>query len=100
MEADVGTFKVPSLRNVAVRPPYMHDGRFASLEEVVDHYSEGIQAHANLPLFGFFPRDAQGNVIPLQLNAYQKESLVAFLHTLTDETVLTDPKFSDPFVRE
>lgn len=96
---DDSTFKVPSLRNIAVRPPYMHDGRFATLSEVVDHYSEGIQAHANLPLTGFFPRNSEG-VIPLRLNRYQKDSLIAFLHTLTDHEMLTDPKFSDPFVRE
>lgn len=96
---DDSTFKVPSLRNIAVRPPYMHDGRFATLEEVVDHYSDGVQAHANLPLTGFFRRDANG-VIPLRLNRYEKDALVAFLRTLTDEAFLTDEKFSDPFVLE
>jgi cytochrome c peroxidase len=96
---DDATFKVPSLRNVAVRAPYMHDGRFATLEAVVDHYSDGIQAHPNLPRTGFFPRDANG-VVPIHLNAYQKGALVAFLRTLTDEELLSDPRFSDPFVRE
>ena len=96
---DDATFKVPSLRNVAVRAPYMHDGRFATLQQVVDHYSDGVQAHPNLPLTGFFPRGPDG-VVPLRLSRYQKDSLIAFLHTLTDEALLTDPKFSDPFVRQ
>ncbi|MCA9553611.1 MAG: cytochrome-c peroxidase [Myxococcales bacterium] len=97
---DDATFKVPSLRNVAVRAPYMHDGRFATLEEVVEHYSTGIQAHPNLPLTGFFPRTADGSVQPLNLSVYRKSCLVAFLKTLTDEELLTDPRFSDPFVRQ
>ncbi len=97
--ADDSTFKVPSLRNVGVRAPFMHDGRFASLEEVVDHYSDDIQAHATLPQTGFFRRDANG-IIQAGLSAYEKASLVAFLHTLTDTEMLADPKFSDPFVRE
>ena len=95
---DDSTFKVPSLRNVGVRAPYMHDGRFATLEEVVDHYSDGVQAHPSLPQTGFFRRDSSG-IIQVGLNRYEKASLVAFLHTLTDTTIAEDPKFSDPFVR-
>ncbi|MCP4504287.1 MAG: cytochrome-c peroxidase [Deltaproteobacteria bacterium] len=91
--ADDGTFKVPSLRNIGLTAPYMHDGRFATLEDVIDHYSEGIQDSPNLsgPLFAA----RQFNMTPVE-----KSALVAFLHTLTDETLVNDPKFSDPFVTE
>ncbi|MBO6515349.1 MAG: cytochrome-c peroxidase [Bacteroidia bacterium] len=90
-----GKFKVPSLRNIAVRPPYMHDGRFSSLEEVIDHYSTGIQNH---PTLQPFLRDNTTNE-PVRFNftPEQKSALVAFLKTLTDEDFLTETKFSDPF---
>lgn len=91
--ADMGTFKAPSLRNVAERAPYMHDGRFASLEAVLEHYSTGMQYHPSLP--GFL-RDGNGGVVPLNLSAADKAALVAFLETLSDEALLTDPKYSDP----
>ncbi len=92
-----GTFKVPSLRNVAVRAPYMHDGRFNTLEEVVDHYSNGVEASPNLGApFGVI----DGEVPQLNMTEEEKAALVAFLHTLTDEEFLTDPRFSDPFIRE
>ena len=92
---DAGLFRPPSLRNIAVRPPYMHDGRFNTLEEVVNHYSEGLQAAPNLPVI---LRDRSGQA-PRKLNFsdYEKRALVAFLHTLTDEAFLTDEKFSNPF---
>ncbi|TNE89799.1 MAG: cytochrome-c peroxidase [Deltaproteobacteria bacterium] len=91
--ADMGTFKAPSLRNVAVRAPYMHDGRFASIDEVIEHYSSGVQYHATL--FPFMT-DGAGNAVPLNLTAPEKAQLKAFLVTLTDEAMLEDPKFSDP----
>ena len=88
-----GEFKAPSLRNIAVTGPYMHDGRFETLAEVVEHYNSGIQDHPNLA------NQLQQNNQPEQLNLTQqeKDALVAFLETLTDETFLADPKFSDPF---
>jgi cytochrome c peroxidase len=98
---DVGRFKPPSLRNVEVAAPYMHDGRFDTLEKVIDHYSKGVRAHPNLD-----PRMRQRNpelanpkVAPRQLNFTdsEKRALVDFLKTLTDHTFLTDPRFSDPF---
>ncbi len=92
-----GTFKVPSLRNIAVRAPFMHDGRFETLEEVIDHYSEGVQASPNLGP-PFFVSD--GAVAQFNLTDEDKAALVAFLNTLTDEAMLADPKFSDPFVHE
>ncbi|MEM7111739.1 MAG: cytochrome c peroxidase [Chloroflexota bacterium] len=94
--ADEGKFKVASLRNVAFSGPYMHDGRFATLEEVVGFYSNDVQPHPNLA-----PELRQGgpNGQPrrLNLNANDRAALVAFLETLTDDAFLTDPKFSDPF---
>ena len=87
---DVGRFKSPSLRNVEVTAPYMHDGRFATLDAVLDHYSSGGKNH---PI-----KDVR--VQPLHLTSSEKAALVAFLKTLTDPTFLTDPRFSDPFGRE
>lgn len=92
--ADIGKFKAPSLRNVAVRAPYMHDGRFATLEEVIEHYSSGIQSHPNIvsPL-----ADSLGIAGQFNFTQQEKNALLAFLHTLTDHAMLTDEKFSDPF---
>jgi cytochrome c peroxidase len=92
---DVGEFKVPSLRNVAVTGPYMHDGRFDSLAEVVAFYNNGIQNHPNLS-----PILERNNGQPrrMNLNRQEQAALVAFLETLTDPSFLSDPKFSDPFV--
>ena len=91
---DIGKFKSPSLRNIGIRPPYMHDGRFASLEEVVEHYNSGIQNHPTLapPL-----RDEDGLPIRLNLSEEDKAALVAFLHTLTDFDMMNDEKYSNPF---
>jgi cytochrome c peroxidase len=86
--AQIGLFKAPSLRNVEFTAPYMHDGRFATLEEVIDHYSKGIKQHPNLD------RRLRR---PLNFDAAQKAALVAFLMTLSDRQFITDPKFSDPF---
>lgn len=98
--ADRALFKVPSLRNIAKTAPYMHDGRFATLIEVVNHYSEGVQDHPNLN-FRLKTLDdgavGTAEVLQLRLTQEEKEALVAFLHTLTDEVVLTDEKYSDPF---
>jgi cytochrome c peroxidase len=84
---DMGRFKSPSLRNVEVAAPYMHDGRFATLEEVVDHYSGGGRTHPNKDI----------RIQPLHFTASEKAALVAFLRTLTDPHFLSDPRFSDPF---
>jgi cytochrome c peroxidase len=95
-----GFFKVPGLRNIAVTAPYMHDGRFNSLEAVMDHYNEGIQVSSTLsPLIMEANNIERGLGTPVSLNlaAEEKAALVAFLHTLTDEEFLTDKKFSNPF---
>lgn len=84
---DLGLFKSPSLRNVEVTGPYMHDGRFSTLEEVIDHYSSGGKDHPN--------RDVR--MQPLKFTTSEREALIAFLRTLTDRSFLTDPRFADPF---
>ncbi len=88
---DNGKFKVPSLRNIALSAPYMHDGRFTTLEQVIDHYSHGIQISPTIdPLIEYA---FQGGV---QLDAYQKMLLKKFLLTLTDNKFITNPKFAEP----
>jgi cytochrome c peroxidase len=90
-----GRFKVPSLRNVAVRPPYMHDGRFATLEQVVEHYDGGVQDN---PALDQRLRGRGGAPRGLGLSSAEKKAVVAYLRTLTDSAFLTAPHFSDPFV--
>jgi cytochrome c peroxidase len=89
----IGLFKSPSLRNVECTAPYMHDGRFDTLEKVIDHYSKGVKPHPNLD-----PRMRRPDgVSHLQFTDTEKAALVAFLKTLTDHQFLTDPKFSNPW---
>lgn len=90
----LGTFKVPSLKSIALTAPYMHDGRFSTLEEVVEHYNSGIQNHPNL---GDALRDTNGQPVQLNLSAQEKTDLVNFLKTLSDDVLTSDVKFSDPF---
>lgn len=97
---DNALFKPPSLANIALSAPYMHDGRFETLMDVVDHYNENIQPHPNLN-FRLTTEDIDGTVggtpLRLELDQEQKEALIAFLHTFTDEEVSTAEKYSDPF---
>jgi cytochrome c peroxidase len=88
-------FKAPSLRSVGLTGPYMHDGRFATLAEVIDFYDHGIQPGPALD-----PRLKQGNA-PLRLNltAADRAALAAFLLTLNDTELTRDQRFSDPFRR-
>jgi cytochrome c peroxidase len=92
--AQIGSFKVPSLKNVELTAPYMHDGRFATLEQVIEHYNSGVQPHPNLS-----PQLRNPNGTPKRLNLTNEEkaALVAFLKTLTDTNITTDVKFSNPF---
>ena len=93
-----GVFKTPTLRNIEVTHPYMHDGRFETLEEVVDFYSEGLQPHPNSFFNGW---NGQGNsFIGFEYTDDEKADLVNFMKTLTDQTTLTDHKWSDPFSPE
>lgn len=95
LATDEGKFKVPSLRNVALTAPYMHDGRFATLAQVIEHYNSGVKAHPALDN----RLKVQGTNQPKRLNltAGEKAAMVAFLNTLTDNTFINDVKFSDPF---
>jgi len=90
---DMGKFKTPSLRNLAYTAPYMHDGRFATLEEVIDHYSSGIHNSPTLdPIIG----SPFSGVGPVNLSPTQKAAMIAFLHTLNDSIFIQNPAFSDP----
>ena len=92
--AGSGKFKAPSLRNIAVRAPYMHDGRFRNLREVVDFYDHGIQDNPDL-VEAF--RDDNGNPRQLNLTRREKDALIDFMETLTDRDFLDNPMFSNPF---
>ncbi len=91
-----GRFKAPSLRNLAVRGRFMHDGRFTSLAQVVEFYNSGVQANPTLD-----PRLRAPNGAPVRFNLTQaeKDALVAYLNTLTDAQFLANPKFANPFPR-
>ena len=78
-ESDRGKFKVPSLRNVAITSPYMHDGSFNTLQEVIEHYNKGGSNHPNKNKL----------IRPLNLNDQEKEDLIAFLSTLSDQKYLS-----------
>jgi cytochrome c peroxidase len=88
---DDGKFKVPTLRNIALSAPYMHDGRFKNLDEVIEQYSTGVHMSPTIdPLIEFA---GQGGV---QLDAQEKYLLKKFLMTLTDLNFVNNPKFKDP----
>ncbi|MFN5216236.1 MAG: cytochrome-c peroxidase [Bacteroidota bacterium] len=91
--ADRGLFKTPSLLNIEVTGPYMHDGRFATLDDVINHYSDNVNylSPTISPMMA-----AHGNK-QLKLTAQQKADLKAFLLTMTDNTFLTNPAYGNPF---
>jgi cytochrome c peroxidase len=84
--SDTGKFKVPTLRNVEVSAPYMHDGSLATLEEVIEHYDQGGRGHEN----------TDPTIQPLELDDEEKADLLEFLLSLTDEEFLADPRHADP----
>jgi cytochrome c peroxidase len=84
---DNGKFRTPSLRNISNSAPYMHDGRFQTLEEVIDHYSSG----------GFSAANADPNIMSFPLTEQEKEALLAFMRTLDDDTFMIDPRYQNPF---
>lgn len=87
--ADAGKFKTPTLRNIAVTAPYMHDGSVATLADVLNHYAAGGRSHDHPnkdPLVGGF-----------KMSERDRADLIAFLESLTDEEVLHDPRFANPF---
>lgn len=92
-KSDLGRFKVPSLRNIELTAPFMHDGRFRTLDEVIEHYNWSVRPHPNLDV-----RLADFAANGMALPETEKVALAKFLLTLTDKNLLVDPKFSDPFV--
>lgn len=89
--ADAGKFKAPTLRNIALTAPYMHDGSIPTLEDVLDHYAAGGRNGHNPnkdPLIGGFT-----------LSVQDREDLIAFLNSLTDEMVIHDPQFANPWLK-
>ena len=84
---DNGRFRVPSLRNVALTAPYMHDGRFATLDEVIDHYNRGGHPSENV----------DPKIRKLHLSDTDRLALKAFLKTLTDSSFVNNPEFRNPF---
>jgi len=98
--SDKGKFKAPTLRNIALTAPYMHDGRFPSLEEVLDHYNEHIRTSSTLDVLILEASNeflTPGDPVRLQLSQGEKQAILAFLHTLTDEEFIKNEKFSNPF---
>lgn len=89
-----GVFKVPALRNVAVTGPYMHDGRFETLEEVLNFYSSNIQNHKNLDRN---LKNEDESVKTFNFSQRDKQDIIAFLGTLTDHEMMSHEKYSDPF---
>jgi cytochrome c peroxidase len=94
-DSDKGKFRSPTLRNIALSAPYMHDGRFQTLEEVIDHYAKKgkgvINEDPNIKLVGL-----QGGSVNT-LNANQKKAIIKFLHTLTDTAFVNNPDIQNPF---
>lgn len=96
---DMGKFRVASLRNIAVTAPYMHDGSIATLEEVLDMYA----AHGRNIATGVNAGDGRANLYKdkrlnkITLSPTERSDVIAFLKTLTDETLLTDARYADPF---
>jgi cytochrome c peroxidase len=92
----------PSLRNIAVTGPYMHDGSVATLEEVIDIYASGGRNVTSGPASGDGRLNAHKSelIVPIDLSEQEKRDLVAFLKTLTDEEFLNSPRFSDPWEKK
>lgn len=96
--ADNGKFKTPSLLNISLTPPYMHDGRFQTLEEVINFYDSGVHVNSNLdPNMGAKAaatnRTFENNVRKLHLTPQEKSDLLAFLKSFTDSTLITNPAY-------
>jgi cytochrome c peroxidase len=96
---DMGRFKAPSLRNVALTAPYMHDGSVRTLEDVIEHYDAGGRTITSGPHAGVGADNPYKSEFlkPMGLTAQQKRDLISFLECLTDSTFLRDPRFSNPW---
>ncbi len=97
---DEGKMKAPTLRNVALTAPYMHDGSIPTLEGVIEHYAAGGRTISSGPHAGDGSRNPNKSefINGFELTARERLDLVAFLHSLTDSSFLTDPRFSDPWL--
>lgn len=93
-ESDRYKFKVPSLRNIALTAPYMHDGRFATLEQVLNHYSDNVQSSATLDDIFKSPTGKTG----ISLTVAEKQSIILFLRTLSDDQFVRSAELADPGV--
>ncbi len=92
---DKARFRVVTLQNIALTAPYMHDGRFKTLTEVLEHYNEHIQPSATLsPFIKGVSNEVEGE--SLSLTAEEKKDILAFLPMLTDSSFITDKRFSNP----
>ncbi|MDX5481940.1 MAG: cytochrome-c peroxidase [Hymenobacteraceae bacterium] len=92
-QQDIGKYKTPTLRNIALTAPYMHDGRFATLEQVLEHYRSGVVPSATLA-----PELRQQNgQLGIPITPEEKEKIILFLHTLTDKDFTQNKAFADPF---
>lgn len=89
---DMGKFKAPSLRNIALTAPYMHDGSLATLSDVLDHYALGGRARV--------AGKTDPLLRPFALEPDEKADIIAFLESLTDDAFITDPRFADPFLEQ
>ncbi len=96
---DEGKFKAPTLRNIALTAPYMHDGSIATLDGVLDHYAAGGRTIASGPHAGDGSTNPNKSefINGFELTAGERQDLLAFLHSLTDSTFVTDPRFADPW---
>jgi cytochrome c peroxidase len=96
---DMGKFRVPTLRNIAVTAPYMHDGSIATLSEVLDHYAAGGRTIADGPYAGVGSENPyKSNLMPgFQLTAEERQDLLEFFDSLTDESFLADPRLANPW---
>ena len=88
--ADFMKFRVPSLRNIAETAPYMHDGRFLSLQAVLNFYSNGVEDNPRLD-----SALRNGEMVGIPLSEQEKQDLTAFLNTLSDEHFLNNPEYSE-----
>jgi cytochrome c peroxidase len=93
-DVDVGKFKIPSLRNIALTAPYMHDGRFNTLEEVLDFYATGLKHSPTIDSKMEFVHQ-QGN----RLSKEEQKAIIAFLKTMTDSVFISKKEFSNPFIK-
>lgn len=99
MPADMGKFRAPTLRNIAVTAPYFHDGSAATLDDVLDHYAAAGRTISSGPNAGIGSANPYKDtlIIGFTLSAQERADLLAFFDSLTDDVFLTDPRFSDPW---